>query len=122
MTGDLTVEAVAANLVPLIQLGSFGVLVALIWHIVKVQIPAQDQRSDERQGAFLAAINKVHDDCAKEREMMLAAFENQVTSQQENFRAELAIQREHDTQETQRLARAFERRERNSRGDPDGGA
>lgn len=83
----------------MVQLGSFGVLVALIWHIVKVQIPLQDKRSDDRQTAFLAAIDKVHADCAKEREAMMTAFENQT-----------ALQREHDRRETQRLTQAFERR------------
>lgn len=86
-------------LVPLVQLGSFGVLVALIAHIVKVQIPAQDKRSDARETAFLGAIDKIHQDCAKERDVMFAAFENQMT-----------LQRAHDAQEIHHLAEALNRR------------
>lgn len=94
-------------LMPLIQFGSFGVLVALIWHIVKVQIPAQDKRADDRQSAFLAAIDKVHADCAQERESMIAMYSDRIAQAQANFHQEMSHFRNHTEKENEKILQAI---------------
>ncbi len=84
---------IGSTLSPWIQLGSFGVLMAFFWHVVKVQIPRADERADARELRAQEAIAQLHTDCAEERRIDREERRTERVKDREDFTAALAHQR-----------------------------
>lgn len=97
----------AANfdITPWVQLGSFGVLVAFFWHVLKVQLPRLEARADaresiasarqdERDAKHLLMMEKIHADCAQELAAQRKEALEAMAHQRQNFRQEAAAWRE----------------------------